>query len=154
MHVRRRVLLSLAVALAPVAATAQSPAPALDASRAALAGSYELTQAGADSMQKLKLKLHADGKATLTTEYPGYTKTAAGTPVYPYREAGTWQDANGLAVVHFTQSAQIVDKAPTNERAEDKTLFFKRTGCSLKLAQDPTSAYGSRGLTFTKHHCI
>jgi hypothetical protein len=104
-------------------------------------------------MQKLKLKLHHDGKATLETEYPGYTKTAAGTPVYPNRESGTWQDANGLAVVHLTQSAQIVDKEPQNVRAENETLFFKLTGCTLKLAKDPANAYGTRGLTFAKHHC-
>lgn len=150
MAIRHRMLLALAAALVPTALTAQAP---FGAGKEALIGSYFLMRQGADSLQQLELRLYENDKVTLTTEFPGYTKTAAGTPVLPVREYGTWQDAGGFALVHLSKSAQLNGEQKEHERGENVTLFFKLSGCTLKLAQDPTNAYGSQGLTFKRHHC-
>jgi hypothetical protein len=107
-------------------------------------------------MQGLTLRLRGDGLATLRTEFPGYPQTAAGTPVSPVDEMGTWIERNGFAYVHLTQRENAVapGAAPTPQaQPESVMLSFSLKRCTLKLVGDPERVYGANGLQFTKRHC-
>ena len=127
----------------PVAAAADSPFVAF----------YTATRAGADATQLLTLRLRADGRASLRTETPGYTQTAAGTAVTPTFETGTWSQLDGHALVHFERISGIVDRIPTDIQSESVDLSFALSGCALRLDGDPAKAYGSGGITFTRTGC-
>ncbi len=111
---------------------------------------------GADSTQGLTLRLRGDGLATLRTEFPGLPETAAGTPVSPIDEEGTWIERNGFAYVHLTQRENAVTPGATPTplpQSESIMLSFSLKRCTLKLVGDPGRVYGVKGLQFTKRHC-
>ncbi|MGP6192673.1 MAG: hypothetical protein ACLPSH_22035 [Vulcanimicrobiaceae bacterium] len=148
-----------------------TPAAVIPAPDSKYIDSYLLLRPGADSTQGLTLRLRGDGLATLRTEFPGYTQTAAGSSVTPVDELGTWIERNGYAYVHLTQrqnapvpnaslpnvpapSASAPTASPTPPpQPESVMLAFSLKRCSLKLVGDPGHVFGTKGLQFTKHHC-
>jgi hypothetical protein len=137
----------------PPAAPLPTIVPVLPKPDSKFIDSYTLTRPGADSPQGLTLRLRGDGLATLTTEFPGLAQTAAGTPVTPIDEVGTWIERRGLAVVHFSQVSNVVEGASPSPRAESVNLTFALKGCTLNIVADPAHLYGSQGLQFAKRHC-
>lgn len=118
-----------------------------------LVGWYTLTRQGADALQTMTLHLRGDGIVSLRTALPGYEFTAAGTPVMPVYQTGTWTAKEGRAAIHFDMTSNIVDGVPTDQRIEAAELTLELSGCSLRLVADPAKAYGSAGLTFAKQQC-
>jgi hypothetical protein len=153
------VLLVAGICVAPAAAQGSAPTPAsAAAAKVPTAGSqfvgiYVLTRPGADATQRLTLRLRADGIASLLTETPGYTQTAAGTPVFPTFETGTWGEQSGQAAVHLDMTSVMPASVPTNQRRQSVDLTFALAQCTLKLAADPAKLYGTSGLSFTKQQC-
>jgi len=121
-------------------------------------GIYSATRQGADSAQQqlvLELELDPGGRAVLTTTYPGYTTTAAGAPVYPQIEKGTWSVANQYAIIHFTRRANVTGKGThDNYKPEDVALTFSLGfRCMLKLERDDANLFGKDGLKMQGHGC-
>jgi hypothetical protein len=102
-------------------------------------------------MQDLTLTLSPGGKAKLVTRYPGYTRTAAGVPVRPQGEIGTWtRGQRGTVVVSFTNIGDFVDGLIEKARPDNTQYTFKLTGCVLAPAhRDPIA----RPPTFHKAGC-
>ena len=127
--------LAAGAAFAPPAATAGGTPP--------WAGTFYAVRAGADSLQDLTLVLDPSGKARLTTRYPGYTKTAAGTRVYPMVEIGAWTQAKGgILKVTFRQKGQIIDDILVKDHPDGTTYSFKLIDSVLSptnYARDPSA---------------
>jgi len=135
-----------------IGAVVLAPQPAPAASR--YVGTYYAVRAGADSLQDLTLKLDASGDARLTTRYPGYTKTAAGTPVYPFLETGTWtQGKDGTINLNLTIGGVFVQESRIKEAPENTKLRLRLTDSVLATVFDQNHTYGSAELLFRKADC-
>lgn len=128
------------------------------------AGAYIGTRAGADATQRLTLLLAVDGTASLTTETPGYDRTAAGTPVYPLREIGTWRSAPPAAqpaegdggrvdvTVRLTKVGVMRGGAMTDIQREEVAVGFTVSGCMLRSVT-PKDHPDERALELRKSTC-
>jgi hypothetical protein len=138
--------LAATIACAPAASFAQSP----DIAR--FVGTYDGSHPAADNTQAIELLLYAGGGARLTTT-PGITKTAAGTPVWPTVERGTWSVGDGFAIVHLTLVVSMVNAKPGDRHVEDVALSYRLFRCTLTLARDDALLYGKAGIKLHKRNC-
>jgi hypothetical protein len=153
----KHITLALA-ALAALGFALPPPAGAQSTQIRRFVGIYSATRQGADSARqllKLELELDPGGRAVLTTTYPGYTKSAAGAPVYPQIEKGTWSVANQYAIVHFTRRANVTgNETHDTYKPEDIALTFSLGfRCTLKLERDDANLFGKDGLKMQGHGC-
>jgi hypothetical protein len=147
-----RFALSCAFALLATAATAHR---ATAAAANPYVGTFWAVRAGADSLQDLKLTIDASGAARLLTRYPGLTRTAAGTRIYPYSEVGTWKKAkDGSIDVNFATAGQIGETGIRfNVIGDNVRLGLKLTDCILAVVRDQNHSFGTEPLLFRKSGC-
>jgi len=117
-------------------------------------GTYHAVRAGADSVQDITLTLDASGSARMITKYPGYTKTAAGQPVYPWVETGAWRPARKGAIdLNLTEGGVFVAGSRIKRTLEATKLGLVLTECVLSTIRDENSTYGTSELIFRKAGC-
>ena len=117
-------------------------------------GTYYAVRVGADSLQDLTLTIEAGGVVHLVTRYPGLTRTAGGTDVYPYRELGTWSvGKDGSLQVALTHGGQLVNGVVIKGMAENTKLDLRLTDSVLATVHDANHTYGTAPLLFRKADC-